>query len=44
VFEATYRAVDAPAPAEPGSLAHFLTERYCLYAADRGGVWPLERA
>jgi uncharacterized protein YqjF (DUF2071 family) len=53
VFEATYRAVDAPAPAEPGSLAHFLTERYCLYAADRDGVyraeihhapWPLQSA
>ena len=38
--------------AEPGSLEHWLTERYCLYAADRRGrifrgdihhqKWPLE--
>jgi uncharacterized protein YqjF (DUF2071 family) len=38
----------------PGTLEHFLTERYCLYAADgRGGVrrgdvhhqlWPLRPA
>ena len=38
----------------PGSLEHFLTERYCLYSANRKGrvrrgdihheMWPLERA
>jgi uncharacterized protein YqjF (DUF2071 family) len=38
----------------PGTLEHWLTERYCLYAADRTGVvwrgdihhtrWPLQRA
>lgn len=42
-----------PAPGEPGGLAHFLTERYCLYACKneqvfRGEIhhapWPLEEA
>ena len=42
-------AVDA----DPSSLAHFLTERYCLYAEDKGrlkraeihhGPWPLQPA
>ena len=27
----------SPLPAEPGSLDHWLTERYCLYAVDRVG-------
>jgi uncharacterized protein YqjF (DUF2071 family) len=40
-------------PAEPGTLEHFLTERYCLYAVADGRVyraevhhppWPLQRA
>lgn len=53
VFEAAYRAVGAPSPAEPGSLEAFLTERYCLYAAHRGELyraeihhppWPLQVA
>ena len=53
MFEASCRAVDAPAPAAPGSLAAFLTERYCLYAAHRGELyraeihhppWPLQAA
>jgi uncharacterized protein YqjF (DUF2071 family) len=40
--------------ARPGSLAHFLTERYCLFALARGGAllradihhrpWPLQYA
>jgi uncharacterized protein YqjF (DUF2071 family) len=34
VFEGRYRPVGAPSPAAPGSLEHFLTERYCLYALD----------
>jgi uncharacterized protein YqjF (DUF2071 family) len=41
-------------PPEPGTLAHFLTERYCLYAVGDGGrlqraeihhpPWPLQAA
>jgi len=34
---AEYRPVGDAATAAPGSLVAFLTERYCLYAADRGG-------
>ena len=33
-FSATYRAVGDVFNAEPGSLEHFVTERYCLYAQD----------
>jgi uncharacterized protein len=53
VFEASSRAVDAPAPAASGSLEAFLTERYCLYAASGGDLyraeihhppWPLQTA
>lgn len=36
-FEARYRPVGEASPADPGTLAHFLTERYCLYAADARG-------
>jgi uncharacterized protein YqjF (DUF2071 family) len=53
-FQAEYRPTGGPAVAEPGTLAHWLTERYCLYAADRhGGLrrteihhepWPLRPA
>lgn len=42
------------APAEPGSLEHWLTERYCLYTLAEGGTvqrgeihhppWPLQHA
>jgi uncharacterized protein YqjF (DUF2071 family) len=32
-----YRPVADPQPAAPGTLGHFLTERYCLYAADPQG-------
>lgn len=32
-----YRPVGSPAPAEPGTLEHFLAERYLLYARDRRG-------
>ncbi|HEX6738742.1 MAG TPA: DUF2071 domain-containing protein, partial [Vicinamibacteria bacterium] len=31
-----YRPLGAPRAAEPGSLDHFLVERYVLYAARRG--------
>lgn len=53
-FEARYHPLGPAAPATPGSLDHFLTERYCLYAGDdrgrlwRGeidhGPWPLQPA
>jgi uncharacterized protein len=52
-FEGYYRPVGAAAPALPGTLAHFLTERYCLYTLAAGRVyravihhapWPLQRA
>jgi uncharacterized protein YqjF (DUF2071 family) len=39
-FRATYRPVGEPDPAPPGSIEHFLTERYCLYTLDDdGNVW-----
>ncbi|TDN39103.1 DUF2071 domain-containing protein [Hymenobacter sp. UV11] len=37
-FAATWRVGAVLPPSEPGSLAFFLTERYCLYAA--GGMGP----
>lgn len=54
-FRATWGVGEALPPAEPGSLAFFLTERYCLYASNaartklyRGRVahapWPLASA
>ena len=52
-FSGSYRRVTGPVAPEPGSLEHFLTERYCLYAEDRGSLyraeihhrpWPLEEA
>jgi uncharacterized protein YqjF (DUF2071 family) len=36
-FAASYRAVGDAAPAAPGSLEHWLVERYCAYTADRRG-------
>jgi len=55
-FQATYRGLgrppDAP-PSQPGSIEHFLTERYCLFTTSRDRVlvgdihhrpWPLEPA
>jgi uncharacterized protein YqjF (DUF2071 family) len=53
VFSGSYRPTREVFTAEPGSLEWFFTERYCLYAADRGRVlraeihhdlWPLQRA
>jgi uncharacterized protein YqjF (DUF2071 family) len=53
-FDATYRPVGSPYESRPGSLEHWLTERYCLYAPKRdGGIsrvevhhhpWPLQPA
>jgi hypothetical protein len=36
-FEATYQPSGAPFASSPGTLEHWLTERYCLYSADRAG-------
>jgi uncharacterized protein len=53
-FRAQYRPLDPVAPSEPGSLAHWLTERYSLYTLGgqqrvlRGEIhhrpWPLQAA
>lgn len=53
-LKASYRPTNEPFRSEPGSLEHFLTERYCLYALGRRGrlrrgdirhaPWPLQRA
>jgi hypothetical protein len=53
VFSGRYAPIGDLAPAAPGSLEHFLIERFCLYAVDRGRVlraeihhppWPLQPA
>ena len=36
-YEATYRPSGPYRSAEPGTLQHWLTARYCLYSADRRG-------
>jgi uncharacterized protein len=52
-FAASYEPCGPPAPAEPGSLEHFLVERYRLFAQRRGRLitavvshepWPLQPA
>jgi hypothetical protein len=56
-FRANYRGLgpsDELAQSRPGTIEHFLTERYCLYTVDRSGhlmrgnihhqLWPLEIA
>jgi uncharacterized protein YqjF (DUF2071 family) len=53
-FAATYEPIGAVEQARPGTLEHFLTERYCLYAMTRSGEprrldihhpqWPLQPA
>jgi uncharacterized protein YqjF (DUF2071 family) len=53
-FKAEYRPVGPPDPAEPGTLPHWLVERYCLYTLDdeqrvlRADIhhppWPLRAA
>jgi uncharacterized protein YqjF (DUF2071 family) len=54
LFSATYGRRGSAFYADPGSLAYFLTERYCLYNVDRRGrpyrleihhpPWPLQPA
>ena len=36
-FDASWYPTSPPRAATPGTLEHFLTERYCLYSADRRG-------
>jgi uncharacterized protein YqjF (DUF2071 family) len=53
-FDATYRPAGESSEPDPGSLEHFLTERYRFYVADDGGrvyagpvehpPWPLQGA
>ena len=53
-FRARYRPTGAVFYSSPGSIEHWLTERYCLYSADRRGriyrgeihhaPWPLQPA
>jgi uncharacterized protein len=52
-FQAHYRPVSPPRASMPGTLEHFLTERYCLYAVEAGRIyrahihhlpWPLQPA
>ena len=53
VFSGRYAPVGDAAEPRPGSVEHFLTERYCLYAKDETGLyradihhepWPLQPA
>jgi uncharacterized protein len=41
-FSADYRPVAAAFEAAPGTLEHFLVERYCLYTVADGGIWRAE--
>ncbi len=53
-FAGRYRPVEEVSESRPRTLESFLTERYCLYSADRRGrvyrgeihhrTWPLQRA
>jgi uncharacterized protein YqjF (DUF2071 family) len=53
-FAATYEPIGPVSPPLPGTLEHFLTERYCLYTTTRSGEprrleihhkpWPLQAA
>lgn len=53
-FRGRYRPTGETFGSRPGTLEHFLTERYCLYSADNRGrvrrgdihhhLWPLRRA
>jgi len=38
-FAATYRGIGPAATPAPGSIEHFLTERYSLYASDGKRIW-----
>ncbi len=53
-FDADYRPIGTPFHAEPGTLEHWLTARYCLYSVNRKGTiyrgeinhdpWTLQQA
>jgi uncharacterized protein YqjF (DUF2071 family) len=53
-FAAAYSPISEAYPSEPGSLEHWLSERYCLYSEDESGRlyraeihhvrWPLQAA
>jgi uncharacterized protein len=53
IFRGSYTPAGAPFEASPGTIDHWLTERYCLYGqrgsgrlyriAVRHGPWPLQR-
>jgi uncharacterized protein YqjF (DUF2071 family) len=53
-FAATYEPIGPVSHAQPGTIEHFLTERYCLYTTTRSGEprrvdihhrpWPLQPA
>lgn len=53
-FSASYRPIGDPYESSPGTLEHWLTERYCLYARSPAGKllrndvhhvpWPLQHA
>ena len=53
-FEASYQSTGQSVDAQPGTLEHWLTARYCLYSANRRNVlyrgeidhppWTLEKA
>lgn len=38
-FHGRYRPQGEAAPPAPGTLEHFLTERYCLYSSDGKRIW-----
>ena len=52
-FQGQYRPVGDVKESQPGTLEHWLTERYCLYAINKQGIlhrcevhhapWPLQR-
>lgn len=44
LLEGKYRPIGGTIAAETGSLEHFLTERYCLYAADGKAVSCAEKS
>lgn len=54
LFTGSYRATSTPYEAQPNTLEHWLTERYCLYAESPSGElyraevhhmpWPLQKA
>jgi uncharacterized protein YqjF (DUF2071 family) len=41
-FATRFRVTSDPFAPEPGSLEHFLTERYCIYTADGGRLYRAE--